>query len=205
MPVLEAAVAAGSDFHLVHHGLFWGEPQLLRGVLGRQVRTLIKADANLYAVHLALDAHPEIGNNATLARLLEIEVTDRWAPARGNPLGVLGNAPPDLQFEDLLERVNRLLGVSVRVAAHGPRTVQRIGIVSGAGADEIQGAAVLGIDTFITGEPSHAHHWDAAACQINVIYAGHYATETVGVRALGEQLGEKFGLAVEFLDFPTGL
>ena len=76
---------------------------------------------------------------------------------------------------------------------------------SGGAAAEIRQASRLGIDTYLTGEPSHAHHWDAAACEINVIYAGHYATETVGVRALGDHLAEKFGLEVKFLDFPTGL
>ena len=205
IPVLEAAVAAGTHLHLVHHGLFWGGAQLLSGVLGRQVRTLMKADANLYAAHLALDAHPEVGNNVVLARRLGVEVTDWWARAKGNPLGVLGNAPPGLQFDDFYERVNRLLGVTARAAVHGPKLVGRVGIVSGAGADEIRQAASLGIDTYLTGEPSHAHHWDAAACNINVIYAGHYATETVGVRALGDHLAEKFVLEVKFLDFPTGL
>lgn len=205
LPVLEAAIAAGTDLHLVHHGIFWGEAQLLSGLLGRQVRALIKADASLYAAHLALDAHPEVGNNAVLARRLGIEISDWWAMAKGKPIGVLGAAPAGLSFEALLEQVNRLLGVTAQASAHGPRIASRVGIVSGAGADEIRQASSLGVDTFITGERSHAHYWDAAAYQINVIYAGHYATETLGVRTLGQHLAEKCGLTVEFLDFPTGL
>lgn len=205
LPALEAAVAAGTDFHLVHHGLFWGEPQCLTGPLGQRVRTLMKADVNLYAVHLALDAHPEVGNNAMLARLLGIRVTDWWAKVKGNPIGVLGDAPAGLQFDELLAKVEEQLGVQARPAAHGPKVVKRVGILSGGGASQIGEAAGLGIDTYLTGESSHAHYWDAAAHGINVIYAGHYATETVGVKALGNHLAEKFGLAVEFLNFPTGL
>jgi len=205
LPVLAAAVAAGAQFHLVHHGIFWDAPQLLNGPLGQQVRTLIKADVSLYAVHLALDAHPEVGNNAVLARLLGIEVTDWWAKAKGNPVGMLGEAPAGLQFKEFLSRVNKVLGVQARTAAHGPQSVKRIGIVSGGGAGQVGEAAALGIDTYLTGEATHTHFWDAAAYGVNVIYAGHYATETVGVKALGAHLAAKFGLKTEFLDFPTGL
>jgi dinuclear metal center YbgI/SA1388 family protein len=205
LPALRAAAEAGSHFHLVHHGLFWGEPQRLVGVLGRRVRTLMQADANLYAVHLALDAHPEVGNNAVLARQLGIRVVDSWCRAKGNLIGVWGEAPTGLEFEPFVARVNQLLGGKARAAAHGPGVIRRVGIVSGGAADEIEAAAQLGIDTYVTGEESHGHYWDAAECGINVVFAGHYATEVVGVRALGEHLAARFGLPVEFLDYPTGL
>jgi dinuclear metal center YbgI/SA1388 family protein len=205
LTALESAVASGADLHLVHHGLFWDGPQCLVGALGRRVRTLMKADVNLYAVHLALDAHPTVGNNAVLARLLDIEVSGWWAQYKGKPMGVLGNAPADTTFEELLARVNSALHTTAQAAAYGPPVVQRIGIVSGGAADEIADAAALGLDTYITGESSHSHYWDPAEHKINVIYAGHYATERVGVKALGGHLSELFGLQVEFLDFPTGL
>ena len=205
LPVLEAAVADGTHFHLAHHGIFWGQVLPLRGPLGQKARTLFKADVSLYAVHLALDAHPEVGNNAVLAQLLRIETTGRWAQVKGNEIGVVGNAPPNLAFDNLLDKVNQLLGVTARVAAHGPRVVKRVGIVSGGGAEQIGEAAKLGIDTYITSETSHVHHWDPAAYGINVIFAGHYATEKVGIEALGAHLADKFGLEKTFLDFPTGL
>jgi dinuclear metal center YbgI/SA1388 family protein len=205
LAALEAAVAYGADLHLVHHGLFWGGPQCLVGPLGQRIRTLIKADVNLYAVHLALDAHPTVGNNAVLARLLNIDITGWWAEYKGKPMGVLGNAPAGTTFEGLLARVNSTLDSAAQAAAYGPTMVQRVGIVSGGAAGEIGEAAALGLDTYITGESSHSHYWDPAEYRINVIYAGHYATETVGVKALGAHLSERFGLEVEFLDFPTGL
>ena len=205
LAALEAAAAHGADLHLVHHGLFWGDPQRLVGPLGERVRTLMKADLNLYAVHLALDAHPLVGNNVVLARGLGIEITDWWAKAKGKPVGVLGDAPPGTTLEGLLAQVNDVLGVRARAAAHGPTAVRRVGIVSGFGANDIGAAAGLGLDTYVTGEGSHGSYWDPAEHGINVIYAGHYATETVGIKALGAHLGEQFDLEVEFLDFPTGL
>lgn len=205
LPVLDSAISANSHFHLVHHGLFWGEQQCLVGPLGRKIRTLFAADLNLYAVHLALDAHPETGNNAVLARMLEIEPTDRWAEAQGNLIGIAGNAPAGLTISELIARVESLLGVKVQAYPHGPASVSRIGIISGSAAGHVAEAACLGIDTFITGETSHPHYWDAAEYGINVIYGGHYATEKLGIMALGSHLAEKFGLEVEFIDFPTGL
>jgi dinuclear metal center YbgI/SA1388 family protein len=205
LAALESAVAHGADLHLVHHGLFWGATQCLVGALGQRVRTLMKADMNLYAVHLALDAHPSVGNNAVLARLLGIEVTDWWAEYKGKPMGVLGNAPAGTTFKELVAQVNEALDTTAQAAAYGPAMVQRVGIVSGGAADEIGEAAALGLDTYVTGERSHSHYWDPAEYRINVVYAGHYATETVGVKALGAHLSERFGLEVEFLDFPTGL
>jgi dinuclear metal center YbgI/SA1388 family protein len=202
---LEAAVAAGSDFHLVHHGVFWGPAALLAGPLGQRVRTLFKADVSLYAAHLALDAHPEVGNNAVLARELGIEVSDWWAMANGNPVGVFGDAPAGLTREQLVAQVNDLLGGDAQVEAHGPQQIKRIGIVSGGAAGEIAEAARLGIDTYLTGELSHSYYWDAAEYGLNVIYAGHYATETLGVQALAAHLSARFDLPFEFLDFPTGL
>ncbi|MBN1315954.1 MAG: Nif3-like dinuclear metal center hexameric protein [Anaerolineales bacterium] len=205
LPVLEKAIAANSQLHLVHHGIFWGEPQCLVGPLGNRVRALFTAGVSLYAAHLALDAHPEIGNNAILANMLEIDATSRWAESKGNLIGIIGNAPANLEFTELLDRLESILGIKAQVYAHGSFQVKRVGIVSGGGAGHIAEAAILGIDTYITGEIMHAHYWDAAEYGINVICAGHYATEKVGVKALGSHLAEKFELEVEFIDFPTGL
>jgi len=204
-PCVDAALAQGADMLLVHHGIFWGGPKLLQGSYGKLVRTFIQADLNLYAAHLPLDAHPELGNNAELARRLGLTVTDFWAKAKGTEIGVLGDAPAGTTLDSLILRFEEKVGPALRVLNHGPRQVSRVGIISGFGAGHIEEAAALGCDTFLTGETSHAQFYDAQNAGINVIYGGHYTTETVGVQALGRHLAEKFGVEFEFVDLPTGM
>jgi dinuclear metal center YbgI/SA1388 family protein len=204
-PCVDAALSRGADLLLVHHGIFWGGPQTLSGSFGKLVRTYINADLNLYAAHLALDAHPEIGNNAELARRLELRVFDWWGKVNGIPLASLAEADDPLTVETLVGRYEENVGPVKLVLAHGPTQIRRVGILSGFGARQIEEAAALGCDAFITGETSHAQYYDALNAGINVIYGGHYTSETVGVQALGHHLQEKFGLDFEFIDLPTGL
>jgi dinuclear metal center YbgI/SA1388 family protein len=204
-PCVEAALAQGADLLLVHHGIFWGGPQKVSGSFGRLVRTYIRADLNLYAAHLALDAHPDIGNNAELARRLGLDVEDWWGKVNGVPLASLANSGEPLTVEVLVGRYEEKVGPVKLVLAHGPAQIRRVGILSGFGARQIEEAAALGCDAFITGETSHAQYYDALNAGINVIYGGHYTSETVGVQALGHHLQEKFGLDFEFIDLPTGL
>jgi dinuclear metal center YbgI/SA1388 family protein len=203
--IIEAAAAWQADMLLVHHGLFWRDVQPLSGPLGRRVRLLLQHGIHLYAAHLPLDVHPDVGNNAVLARLLDVAVTEWWCAPMGTPIGVLGTAVPGTTIEQLAAQIEERLETQVRLLAHGPQNVAQIAIISGFGADEVDQARQLGADTFITGETSHAHYWAAADHQLNVIFAGHYATETVGVKALGQHLAQKFGLEVNFLDFPTAM
>jgi dinuclear metal center YbgI/SA1388 family protein len=205
LPCLEAALAAGADMLLVHHGIFWGTPQLLAGSYGRLVRSYFEAEINLYAAHLALDAHPEVGNNAELARRLGLEVVDWFAPVNGVKLGVIAVSHREAKLDYLVDRFEQTVGPVKLVQAHGPRLVDKVAIISGAGAREIPAAAALGCDTFITGETSHAEFYAAQSAGLNVIYGGHYTTETVGVQCLGEHLRDRFGLEFEFVDLPTGL
>jgi dinuclear metal center YbgI/SA1388 family protein len=202
-PVIEAAAAWEADMLLVHHGLFWRNVQPLSGPLGRRVRLLLQHGIHLYAAHLPLDAHPEVGNNAILARLFDVAVEQWWCAPMGTPIGILGTAAPGATISQLAEQVEERLHTRVRLLAYGPQQVKTVAIVSGFGADEVANAWELGADTFITGETSHANYWAAADYRMNVIYAGHYATETVGVKALGQQLADKFGLEINFFDFPT--
>lgn len=205
LPCVEVALARGADLLLVHHGIFWGAPHPLRGGFGRLVRSYITADLNLYAAHLALDAHPEIGNNAELARRLDLTVQSWWGKVNGMPLAVLAETDRPVLLDELVGRFAEQVGKVKVVLAHGPAHVRRIGIMSGAGARQIEEAAALGCDTFITGETSHAQYYDALNAGINVVYAGHYTSETVGVQALGRHLQERFGLDFEFVDLPTGM
>jgi len=205
LPCLEAALSRGADLILAHHGIFWGPAQRIAGSFGQLVRAYIAADINLYAAHLALDAHPEIGNNAELARRLGLTVEGMFAPVNGLPIGVIATAPHGIKLDYLVDRFLQTVGAVKLVQAHGGRLVHKVGILSGSGAREIPLAAALGCDTFLTGETSHADFYTAQNLRLNVIYGGHYTTETVGVQALGAQLQERFGIVFEFVDLPTGL
>ena len=203
--IINTAVAWQADLLLVHHGIFWRSVERIAGPLGARVRLLMKNGLNLYAAHLPLDAHPEVGNNAVLARLLGIEISDWWYAPKGVPIGVLGHVKREPTFAELVQRVEHNLKTSVTALANGPETVKQMAVISGAGAEQIAEAKALGADTFLTGETSHQNYWAAADYGINVIFAGHYATETVGVQALGQHLAEQFKLEVKFFDFPTNM
>lgn len=205
LPSVQAAILQGADLLLVHHGIFWGPARPLLGSHGRLVRAILAKQLNLYAAHLALDAHPEVGNNAELARRLGLEVVDWWAEVNGVKLGVIAASPDGVKFDYLADRFAKTVGPAVLVQPHGPRLSHRVAILSGAGANEIERAAALGCDTVLTGETSHARFYDAENFGVNVIYGGHYTTETVGVQALGEHLAARFEVDFQFVDLPTGV
>jgi dinuclear metal center YbgI/SA1388 family protein len=201
--IIEQAAAWQADLLLVHHGILWGPMGRIAGPLGARVRLLLRHGINLYAAHLALDAHPEVGNNAELARLIGVAADDWWCAPRDTPIGVLGRPEAGTTRDALVSRVAATLGVQPVVLAHGPERPRRVAIVSGSGASHTGEAHAAGADTLVTGETSHAHYWAARDYGMNVIFAGHYATETVGVQALGRHLAERFGVEVKFFDFPT--
>jgi dinuclear metal center YbgI/SA1388 family protein len=205
LPCIEAAIERRADMLLVHHGIFWGGPKRIVGSYGRLLHAYLDNGINLYAAHLALDAHPAVGNNAELARRLGLEIVDWWADINGVKLAAMAEAPSGTKLDYLVNHFEQSIGPVKAVLAHGPRIVHRVGILSGAGAGHIEEAAALGCDTFITGETSHAQYYDAMNAGINVIYGGHYTTETVGVQALGQHLADQFGLSFEFVDLPTGM
>lgn len=200
-----AAAEWGADMLLVHHGILWRSVERIAGSLGKRVRLLLQHDINLYAAHLPLDAHPEVGNNAVLAQMVGMDIEGWWCSPTNTPLAVRGRLPAAIPLTDFVARVEAGLGTTARVQAYGPQQVQNVAILSGFGADQVAAAAQEGADTFLTGETSHAHYWEAEAQGINVIFAGHYATETVGVQALGRHLQQKFSLQTKFFDFPTQL
>jgi len=202
----EAAVAANAQLLIVHHGLLWAQPRRLVGPLFRQVRTLIEGGCGLYAAHVPLDAHPEVGNNVELARLLGLQDTQPFGEYRGAAIGVAGNLDPPLEIPTLIGRLIEILHVPpMRVLNHGPAAARRVGCVTGGAAEMIEQADVAGLDTYITGEPRHVFFHEASERGLNVIFAGHYATETLGLKALAGHLEKGLGLRTEFLDIPTGL
>ena len=202
---IQAAAGWQADMLLVHHGLLWRTVEPIAGPLGARVRLLLQSGINLYAAHLALDAHPGVGNNAVLAQMFGVEVEEWWCPYRGTSLAVVGSLKEDKNLADFAGLVERKLDTKIRLLAHGPEQIRRVAILSGFGADEISAAREAGADTFLTGETSHANYWAAADLGLNVIYAGHYATETVGVQALGRHLVQELRLQTRFFDFPTGM
>ena len=202
----ERAVATEAQLLIVHHGLFWDKPFRLVGPLFRRVKTLIESGCGLYAAHLPLDLHPQVGNNAELARILGLKDTRAFGEHHGSKIGLGGVLDPPTPLDVLVEQLARATGEPpVRVLAHGPAEASQVGCISGWGADLMDQVADAGFDTFVTGETSHTFFHQAAEWGLNVLYGGHYATETLGVKALARHLEEKFGLETTFLDIPTGV
>jgi dinuclear metal center YbgI/SA1388 family protein len=199
---IDAAVAAGANLLLVHHGLFWDGNQPMTGRRYRRMRSLLSSDTALYGAHLPLDVHPEYGNNVLLARELEIEIEGRFGDFQGEPLGFWGRL--ELRREALAARLDAVLGARVRLVPGGPERIRTVGVITGGAGGMIAAARDAGLDAFITGEGAHQHYFDAREGGINLLLGGHYATETWGVRALARHLGERFGVPWEFLDQPTG-
>jgi dinuclear metal center YbgI/SA1388 family protein len=194
---------------LVHHGMFWDGNQPVVGRRFRRLRTLMAADAALYAAHIPLDLHPEVGNNAILARGLGLSDLKPFGSHKGVDIGLAGQAPAGLRTRtDLIRQLASLLRIEaedIHLIPGGDESIVRIGVITGGAGSAIGQARAAGCDTFITGEGAAHTYFDAMEAGMNVLYAGHYATETVGVQALAAHLGERFGLRWEFHDHPTGM
>lgn len=192
-----------NDLLLTHHGLFWDGNQPVSGRRYRRLKALFDLDAALYSAHLPLDLHPEVGNNALLARALGVAISGGFGMHQGVAIGVQGALA--IHRDELVERITSLLGARPRLVAGGPAATARIAIVTGSGGGLVREARDAGCDTLITGEGAHHTYFDAMEWGVNLVYAGHYATETLGVKALAEKTALQFGLPWEFHDHPTGL
>jgi dinuclear metal center YbgI/SA1388 family protein len=203
---ITAAAALGADLMIVHHGIFWDGHLPLTGRLGRRAKALFEANMALYSCHLPLDSHAEVGNCILLARALGVTPLGRIGEYKGARLGWWGETNEPICLEDLRGRVSAAVGGGrVDILQGGPKQILRVGVLTGGGGSFVKEASELGLDAFVTGEGSHHTYFDAAEFGIHVLFAGHYATETFGVRALAQHLGDKFGLESQFLDQPTGL
>lgn len=207
--VVEQTIATGANLLLVHHGMFWGGLRPISGQLYDRIAPLLQHDVAVYASHLPLDAHPELGNNVLLARELGLEPSGGFARYQTIDIGVQGAAaiPTEVLVERARAVAQRHNGVVIATPLTDSRITKRWGICTGAGADAntIREALDAGIDTLIVGEGPHYTAVEAADAGLAIIYVGHYATETFGVRALAEHLGTRFGLPWTFLEAPTGL
>jgi dinuclear metal center YbgI/SA1388 family protein len=196
---------AGADLVLVHHGLFWaGPPRPLDRAAKRRLQLLFDADMALAAYHLPLDGHIEHGNNALLAAAIGCTSWAPFAAHRRATIGVAGRLPGDgIAPADLVARVRDATGREPLAFTDGPERVRTVGIVSGAGADYLEDAIAAGLDAFVTGEPIERAMARAQEAGVHFVAAGHYATETFGVRRLGDLLAAEFGVRHVFVDVPN--
>jgi dinuclear metal center YbgI/SA1388 family protein len=203
LPVVEAAVAAGADLLVVHHGMFWQGTQPLTRAFYRKIKSAMDGGLAIYSAHLPLDVHPELGNNALMLKGLGFESSGTFFDWKGTRLGLI--AEVGISRDSLISKVSEVVSGPVHVCPGGPDEVKKIGLVTGGAGSEVAICRAAGIDTFITGEGPHWSYPLAEELGVNILYAGHYATETFGVKAVADRLARDFALEQVFIDRPTGL
>jgi dinuclear metal center YbgI/SA1388 family protein len=197
--LFERAASRGAQLVIVHHGLFWNsEPRVVDERMKGRLKALFDADLTLAAYHLALDAHPELGNNALLARELGVSVESPFAG-----VGVGGRLEAPTSVESFAERIHEVLDREPLVFAYGPESIERVAVVTGGGGGYLADAAHEGYDLFLTGEPQEPSIYTARELGIHFVAAGHDATERLGVQALAAHLADRFGLEWEFVELPN--
>ena len=203
LATVRMAIAARVNLMVVHHGLFWNRRHPWTGKNYELMEMLLKNDVAIYSSHLPLDMHPRLGNNAQLCAALGLRKLKPFFHTKEQFVGLQSTA--SVSRDELVRRLGRATGTEVKLLPGGPETCRRIGVVTGGAGAEVKLAADEGVDTFITGEGPHWTYALAEELGVNVLYGGHYATETFGVRALAEHLSKKFRVPWVFLDHPTGL
>jgi dinuclear metal center YbgI/SA1388 family protein len=197
--LFDRAAQAGAELLIVHHGLFWdNDPRVVDRQLKGRLQALFAGDVTLAAYHLALDAHPEIGNNALLARELGIA-----SPERVLDWGFGGRLEPAAGVDELAGRLEKATGQEPQVFEGGPDGIERVAVITGGAARLFPQIAALGYDAFVTGEPAEPTLHAARELGTHFLAGGHYATETFGIKALAERLAQHFDLEWEFLDLPN--
>ncbi|OLF40260.1 Nif3-like dinuclear metal center hexameric protein [Psychrobacter sp. Rd 27.2] len=207
--LIDAAIAEDADAIMVHHGYFWkGEPMTITGMKGQRIRKLMQHGISLIGYHLPLDAHPKIGNNAKLAEMLGLTITEALYPHESHPVGNIATCPPQ-SAESLTQTITQALGrIPLHISGHyqyladtaAPKLLKRIGICTGGAQDMIEQAAAMGCDAYISGEISERTTHSARELGIDYFACGHHATERAGIQALGDIIAQQFGLSVRFID-----
>jgi dinuclear metal center YbgI/SA1388 family protein len=202
--LFERAAQLGADLVLTHHGILWDRaPRRIDAPMKRRLQLLFEHDMALASYHLPLDAHLEVGNAALLAARLGAVAAEPFGRHGAETIGALARFDEPVGREELFARVEEVCGQRPLAFPAGPERVRTLGVVTGAGADYALEAAELGLDAFLTGEPAERSMADSRERGITFIAAGHYATETFGVRRLGELLQEQHGVRAEFLHIPN--
>ncbi len=199
--------ASGRDLDLliVHHGLFWGGLRPVTGRHYRKLNHLLSSGMALYSAHLPLDGHPVVGNSALLCRELGVRVEGRFGAYKGSEIGWWGRMDDPVTGAELVEIASAAVGRPARGIGDAAAVLDRVGVVTGGGASFLEEAAERGLQALVTGEGAHHSFADAHELGVHLVLAGHYATETFGVKALSAHLAEKYDLQWEFLDHPSGL
>jgi dinuclear metal center YbgI/SA1388 family protein len=206
MEFFEKAAKVEADLLVCHHGISWGDSlKRITGLNFRRISYLIEHDMALYACHIPLDAHSQFGNNALLCNALGIRRKKLFGTYRGKPIGYYGLLPRSVKLSQFCTQVETALGCRVRTLDFGKKMIRKVGIVSGGGSDWIEEANRLALDVFLTGEATLAGYNLARDCGVNVIFGGHYATESFGVKALGIALSKRFRVQWEFVDLKLNL
>ena len=202
--LFERARDIGADAVLVHHGLFWDNmPRQLTGHTYARVAALLESGMHLLAYHLPLDRHPELGNNILAVKRLGLYSVEPFADYHGLPVGFRGRYPEPVSRQELVERCRKVFGQEPLAFLSGPEEISTVGMVSGGAAGELHQAIAAGLDAYITGEPTEWVMNVARENRIHFLAVGHYASERLGIQALGEHLATRFGLAHEFIDIPN--
>lgn len=203
LAVVEEAAESGGGLLLVHHGMFWQGAQPITGPFHRKIRAAMRGNLAIYSAHLPLDMHPLLGNNVLLAQAIGLREIAPILEKDGWAMGVAGLW--DGSRADLARATAAAVGREVTVCPGGSAAIGSVAVITGGAGSEVAKVAGAGCDTFVTGEGPHWSFIEAEERRMNVIYAGHYATETFGVRSLGIHVGERFGLGAEFIGRPGGL
>jgi dinuclear metal center YbgI/SA1388 family protein len=199
---IDMAIEKNCQMMFVHHGIFWGGLQPLRGSFYDKISSMVNANLGLYSAHIPLDLHPVLGNNKALADLIGLENLEPFGEYGGVKIGFKGTINK-VSAENLAQKLAEKLGASIKLIGEG--NIESVGLVTGGAADIVKQASREGLDAYITGEGANHHYHEAIEGNCILFFAGHYATETGGVKAVGGHLQQKFGIDIEFLDYPTGL
>ncbi len=205
METIRRAAEEKADLLFVHHGFFWGQSIALRGSHYRRIKTLLEHDIALYAVHLPLDLHPTLGNNACMAEKLGLHDIEPFGEHQGLKIGWKGIVSEPCSLDTIIETLELDRNRCLAVLPFGPDNIKRIGIVSGKATREIDQVVEEGLDLYITGESTHTIYHYCMEEEINLLAAGHYQTETFGVYAVSELIENETDVETVFIDIPTGL
>lgn len=204
MDAFRRAKQEGVQALFVHHGLFWGPAFPLTGIMGERVGFLMKNDISLYACHLPLDKHAELGNNARIVSELGLEDIEPFGDYKGRKIGFKGQLSEVSDLESLIVRLFGAWESRINVLRFGSSEIRSVGVISGGGTREVSQAIAEGLDLYITGDASHNIYHECREAGINVLFAGHYLTEVFGVKAMAETVATELGIGTVFLDIPTG-
>ena len=207
LSVIQRAAQIDAQMLLVHHGIFWNKVEPVTGAHARTLRCLLENNINLSAIHLPLDAHPQLGNNAILAKLLKLSDLKPAANFEGNTIGWIGTNSEGQDLKAITSTLGKLTGCVENFVSlnFGPDTPKRICVVSGSGADQLYNFKKEGFDTLVTGEPKQFAYHFCKDNRLNAFFPGHYATETLGVCETARALAKRFDIEWELIDEPTGI